>query len=417
VVRQSCGCLPQPLASAPSETARPWCDDLQAALVRSIGENDGGPFRQALADILRRLLGLDREVDALQEVVSHLRDCLAPGQQGPFAEDLLHQARALIGEGAKCRYHRNLFEEKRTSGALEELSTLLFSTLKEDQVLQVFHQHLPSVGIRHAEVIFFETGDNRDGPVARGVIKRPGQDPGEVRFLCKHFPPEGLYPADEPFHLALVPLVAGDEEMGFVAFDAGNLAPCGVISRATAAAVRSARLYARVHELSVTDPLTGLCNRRSLMDLLKKEAERSQRNGLSFAVIMLDIDHFKAFNDTYGHPAGDEALRRVAECLRQGARRSIDVVARYGGEEFLILLPEVDLPGAWAVAEAIRSQVEACRTLPRNVTISLGVHLVEGGDLSVQECIERADQALYLAKESSRNCTRVFGHPGPLTQT
>jgi diguanylate cyclase (GGDEF)-like protein len=246
------------------------------------------------------------------------------------------------------------------------------------------------------------------------VIKRPGEEPVEMRFICKDFPPQGLYAEDEPYHLALVPLTAGEENMGFIAFDADHLPPCAAISRATAAAIRSARLFAKVHELSVTDPLTGVSNRRSFMDLLKKEIERSLRNKQPFAVILLDIDHFKIYNDTFGHPAGDEALRKVTECMLQGARRTTDIVARYGGEEFSIILPETNLPGAWTVAETIRSLVAERQDLRDRITISLGISMFQGDEITVNEFIEQADQALYLAKNNGRNCTRIFGRTGPL---
>jgi hypothetical protein len=225
----------------------------------------------------------------LQDAVAILReealDSVSPAapEGRRYAEGLLLQAQAMLGESAKARYSRNLLREKRNAGALGELSTLLFSTLKEDQVLRVLKDQLDSVGIRHAEVVFFEAGENEADPAARGVIKRPGEEPAELRFSCKRFPPPGLYPEGEPFQKALVPLISGEDEMGFIAFDADNLAPCATIARAAAAAIRSARLLAKVHELSVTDPLTGLNNRRSLLDLLKKEVERSLRNKLSFA--------------------------------------------------------------------------------------------------------------------------------------
>jgi diguanylate cyclase (GGDEF)-like protein len=471
-VRQSCGCLPQIVKSmenvhgpdwpieisrikvsqdqivtemilalkmtsfgAQSEEYSLWCHKLIESFSRSVKERNGNYFQKSLLDILRRSLSPDRETDGLQEAFSvlreHIPDLIYPqipiDQQYLYAEDLLHQARAMISENAKTRYNRNLVQEKRNAEALGELSTLLFSTLEEAQVFQVLQEQLASVGIRHAQIVFFETGKNEDDPVAWGVIKRPGEEPAELRFLCKHFPPHGLYSEEEPFHLALLPLIAGEDDMGFIAFDAGNMAPCAGISRATAAAIRSARLYARVHELSITDPLTGLYNRRSLMDLFKKEIERSLRNRRPLAVIMLDIDHFKLYNDTFGHPAGDEALRRVTECLRQGARRSTDIIARYGGEEFSIILSETDLEGAWLVAETIRAFVSECPGLQQKLTISLGISMFQeneysGNECSVQEnevsaniCIEQADQALYFAKENGRNRTWIFGRSGPLT--
>jgi diguanylate cyclase (GGDEF)-like protein len=457
IIRQSCGCLPAVIQSMmndpapgkpigipaskvePSQIASAmalaikttsigfqaeeyirWCENLVEAFSRSLKERNGDYFRKSLAGILRRILSLNGDMDGLQAAVSVLREHTAglippdspPDPQTHFAEDLLHQARVMISESAQSRYHRNLAKGDRNAEALEELSTLLFSTLEENQVLQILQEHLPSIGIRHAQVVFFETREN--DPEVWGVIKQPGKEPAEMRFLCRDFPPQGLYAEDKPFHLALVPLTAGEENTGFIAFDASHLPPCAAISRATAAAIRSARLYAKVHELSVTDPLTGVSNRRSFMDVLRKEMERSLRNKQPFAVILLDIDHFKIYNDTFGHPAGDEALRRVTQCMLQGARRNIDIVARYGGEEFSVILPETDLHGAWTVAETIRSLVAERQDLRQKITISLGISMFQGDEITVNEFIEQADKALYLAKSSGRNCTRIFGRTGPL---
>lgn len=417
VVRQSCGCLPQVMG--PPDEDKLGDESLIEAFSRSLSERNADEFLKRLAATLRRVTLLDRGPGPLQGAVSMLKQQMAlpnspADEQYRFAQELLHRASALISENERSRFHHKLLLEKKSAGALEALTTLLFSTLNETQVLQVLQDNLGSVGVRHAEVVFFETGESEDDPIAWGVIKRPGETSAELRFLSKHFPPPGLYSEEEPFHLALVPLISGDEEMGFIAFDAVHLGPCGAISRATAAAIRGARLYARVHELSVTDPLTGLYNRRFLVDVLQKEVERSQRNNSPFAVIMLDIDHFKSYNDTYGHPAGDEALRRVAGFIRQGARRSLDTIARYGGEEFMVILPEIDPQGAWVVAETIRTLVEECQDFHRPTTVSLGISLFQGNESTAKECIDRADSALYSAKESTRNCTRIFGRSGPL---
>jgi diguanylate cyclase (GGDEF)-like protein len=457
VIRQSCGCLPSTIQSMqhdpgpgwPVEISAPkidqnkiasamtlavqmawvdfqtdeyhlWCQTLVEAFTRSLKESSGNYFRKSLINILRRIVFLDGDMEGLQVAVSVLRehtpDLISPdipsGPQNHFAEDLLHQARAMISESAKYRYHRSLAQGRRSAEALEGLSTLLFSTQEEAQVIQVFHKHLASVGIRHAQIIFFETSEN--DPAVWGVIKGPVERAAGLRFLCRQFPPPGLYAEDEPAHLVFVPLTSGDENMGFIAFDANNLPPCAAITRATAAAIRSARLYARVHELSVTDPLTGISNRRYFLDLLKKEIDRSLRNKLPLAVVMLDIDHFKRYNDTFGHPEGDEALRRVAQAILQGARRAIDIVARYGGEEFAIILPETDLQGAWTVAETIRSLVAECGNLEQRISISLGISMFQDHEISANEFIEQADKALYSAKGSGRNCTRIFGRTGPL---
>jgi diguanylate cyclase (GGDEF)-like protein len=211
-----------------------------------------------------------------------------------------------------------------------------------------------------------------------------------------------LYLKDKPLHLALLPLIFQQEALGFVVFDASNLAPCASVVRQLAAAFKSARLHAQVVELSLTDSLTGLRNRRYFELFLQAEVTRSQRYGRDLSVIMIDLDHFKKYNDTFGHPAGDEALQRVAEGIRTGARRGLDIVARYGGEEFIVILPETSQKSAFVVAEKIRNSITGLKNVKSRITVSIGVAAVQG-ECNAEELIGRADRALYQAKHRGRN--------------
>jgi diguanylate cyclase (GGDEF)-like protein len=154
--------------------------------------------------------------------------------------------------------------------------------------------------------------------------------------------------------------------------------------------------------------LTGVHNRRYFELLLQKEVERSQRYNRRLAAIMIDIDHFKRYNDSFGHPAGDDALRRVAEDIQNSARRGLDVVTRYGGEEFAIILPETDTEGALIVAETIRRHVADDTRFLRTMSVSLGISSLSGDQLSHDTLLDRVDRALYQAKNQGRNRTVVF---------
>ncbi len=154
-------------------------------------------------------------------------------------------------------------------------------------------------------------------------------------------------------------------------------------------------------EQSLTDALTGLKNRRAFDRLLAEEAARVERVRSSVALILLDIDQFKPYNDEFGHVSGDEALRQVADIL-QAQVRPYDHVARYGGEEFAIILPDCELAQAVAMAERIRSEVEAHAWAQRPITISLGVAACRSVRESIS-VVEHADRALYQAKEGGRN--------------
>ncbi|PJZ31488.1 GGDEF domain-containing response regulator [Leptospira kmetyi] len=164
-----------------------------------------------------------------------------------------------------------------------------------------------------------------------------------------------------------------------------------------------------------TDALTGLYNRRYFDEVLATEWKRCWRTGTSVALLMLDIDHFKLYNDSYGHQGGDQCLKQVAAAIRDCARRAGDVAARYGGEEFSVILPETSESNAVIVSRNILEKVEklaiphiASKT-SSIVTISIGMAtLSPSPENSIAELIERADKALYLAKEEGRNCLRFY---------
>ena len=178
-------------------------------------------------------------------------------------------------------------------------------------------------------------------------------------------------------------------------------------------------LTEKLRQLSSLDGLTGIANRRSFDDELARIWRRAQREGGSVSLVMIDIDHFKCYNDAYGHPAGDECLRRVAEVLRSNVNRPFDLAARYGGEEFAVLLPDTHGAGAEIVAEQMRALVESlgiphCRSSAnRAVTISCGVAVAAPTpDLEPASLIAQADRRLYEAKHAGRN--RVAGAAGVL---
>jgi diguanylate cyclase (GGDEF)-like protein len=165
----------------------------------------------------------------------------------------------------------------------------------------------------------------------------------------------------------------------------------------------------QLEALSYADPLTALSNRRALDRALDVEWRRAIRSKQPMSLLMIDIDRFKAFNDTYGHPAGDSCLVSVAAALAAVVRRAADTLARYGGEEFVALLPETDAAGATAIAERMRQAVEAlnipnARGLGARVTISVGHATVVPGDASgTPTLVAAADAALYQAKRGGRN--------------
>ncbi len=170
------------------------------------------------------------------------------------------------------------------------------------------------------------------------------------------------------------------------------------------------RAQTELERMASHDGLTGVVNRRGFDDKLQQEWSRASREALPLALIMLDVDHFKRFNDSYGHQAGDECLKQIATTLTQALLRPFDVVARYGGEEFALILPSIDADGASKVAQRILDAVAALG-IPhsgaedgQHVTVSLGVAAATPhSGMSHEQLIQEADRALYHAKHTGRN--------------
>jgi diguanylate cyclase (GGDEF)-like protein/PAS domain S-box-containing protein len=209
-----------------------------------------------------------------------------------------------------------------------------------------------------------------------------------------------------------LPLVVEERVLGLLWLWGENLkepdlAAMSIFASQVAVAIENARLFAEVQNLAMTDPLTGLYNRRGLFELGRIEFARTRRFGRPFASMMLDIDRFKRVNDAYGHPVGDQVLQALAKHCQSNVRE-IDLVGRYGGEEFVILLPETDLEVAKQIAERLRRTI-ANLLIPTDrgelgVTVSLGVAMYDENTLDLETLIARADQAMYIAKHRGRNC-------------
>jgi diguanylate cyclase (GGDEF)-like protein len=179
------------------------------------------------------------------------------------------------------------------------------------------------------------------------------------------------------------------------------------LTRRQAAENELKALAAKLFVAAKTDGLTGLANRREFDELSEREWKRAIREQATLSLLVIDVDHFKIYNDRYGHQQGDHALVAVAACIRTQLKRPLDVAARYGGEEFAALLPNTDLGGAWELAEAIRRSVMHQRAgAEGSLTVSVGVAAFapEVGDLFC-DAFAKADAALYRAKELGRNRT------------
>lgn len=207
-------------------------------------------------------------------------------------------------------------------------------------------------------------------------------------------------------NLTIIPLASVNGEVDQV---------CLIIYDVTATAIDEQALQkanVELERLGRTDGLTDLYNRRAWEELLSAEYKRSERTGMKSVLVMFDIDHFKKVNDGYGHQAGDEVIRLVADSLRE-VKREADIAGRYGGEEFGVILADTDIIGGLHFAERLRTLIEQT-PVPYGghdirFTISLGLAEVSRFSRGYEQWLEQADQALYHAKENGRNRASVFG--------
>jgi len=224
----------------------------------------------------------------------------------------------------------------------------------------------------------------------------------------------GLEGGGHPSHVLVVPVQRATQLMGAFELylqgtreltDEQTSLLLGVAAQA-AMAISHAQLYQAQEENALTDELTKLPNRRHLAQRFLEEMQRARRHHKSMAFLMVDIDHFKLINDTYGHLQGDAVLAELAKILVAGKRES-DVAARYGGEEFGVILHETNEVGAMTLAERIRGKVEAA-DFPGGLklTISIGVAATDD-ETQFTALLEKADQALYTAKQAGRNAVRA----------
>jgi diguanylate cyclase (GGDEF)-like protein len=242
--------------------------------------------------------------------------------------------------------------------------------------------------------------------------------PGESEINCNHFsgPP--------PANYVCIPLAAHGDTLGFVYLTSptSEIAELA-LSRETlleemvelaSMSFAGLRIRAKLESESIRDSLTGLFNRRFMEVALERELIRSARRNSPLALLMVDIDHFKTFNDSFGHEAGDSVLREVAECFAHTVR-SEDIICRYGGEEFVIILPEISQELALERAEQIREHVSNLRIqfkgqVLRTISISIGVAMYPDPASDVHDLLRLADGALYQAKRAGRNRVHLAMH-------
>lgn len=260
------------------------------------------------------------------------------------------------------------------------------------------------------------------------AITRQAMGDGNIRFIADLT--QGADGADsellrEKIHAVVcVPLLLQSRPVGVLYlydsvprfFEERQMELLGVLASFAVMSIDNASLHSRTKRMAITDALTGLYNNRYFKQVFPYELGRARRYGKPLSAIMIDIDHFKKLNDTYGHPKGDQVLASVGKTL-SGSLRSADFSFRYGGEEFAVLLPETRLEGAFLVAESLREKICKAATpllgsdADQKVTISLGVACYPNDGNTTDQLLKHADHCLYKAKRQGRN--RVFWESTP----
>ncbi len=193
-----------------------------------------------------------------------------------------------------------------------------------------------------------------------------------------------------------------------------NMIPVVTLVNEASIALEVVDLNDNMRRMSITDGLTGLFNHREFYQQLRRELERARRYRHTVSLLIIDVDDFKRYNDKFGHLAGDLALRKIADLLRNCARTT-DIVARYGGEEFAVILPESTPGGALMLAERIKTEIAGCNFLTQltgeyHLTVSIGIYTAEEGAVTEDQMVSYADQAAYSAKDAGKNCVVVKTH-------
>jgi diguanylate cyclase (GGDEF)-like protein len=379
-----------------------------------------------------------RQGDVVGALVVVLEPALAPGfRDGQLVMAFADHAALFLEAGSVLRRER---QARARAAALGRISRMAASRHDPESLLQaVAPEFLAMSGADRAIVYMKSLQDALLVPVAdagiapeeeervrrlplgigAGPLKPLAEKPQPLIFYGDRSPlPPAVTPFESAHALLLVPLAVESKLLGAVALtflertrpsDPAQIEFIQDVAHQVALGMENARLFSALSQMASTDELTRLANRRRFTESLRMEMARMRRSEAPLSLIMADADHLKAINDAHGHPAGDAAIRHVAEAIRKGGRET-DMAARLGGEEFALLLPGTDAVGAVKAAERIRKAL-ASTSIPTvgTVTVSMGVATAPEDAAAEEELVRVADARLYAAKARGRNqvCSMV----------
>jgi len=346
----------------------------------------------------------------------------------PLAREALTMVSPLLSASLeRILYFEESHRSRRSLDAVYSIARALEETLDEKAILEKACQELPKLlpstaafAVRRGELndeidtlaVFPEKALLGNNEVSHQTLLRnlfTVFTDGTVLIPDIHVDRRWAWPDSSVRSLAMVPIrMRKDSRTALMVlgpatetYSKGTLNLLGIAASQVGLTLERAAHFRVQENLARCDGLTGLLNHRVFQETLRKEIERTTRYGNALSFILLDVDHFKKFNDTYGHPVGDQILKRVAEHLTK-ARRATDHAFRYGGEEFCLLLPETGLADAAKFGERVRLIIAGDNHDGLQVTVSLGLATYRAGESPVS-LVDRADKAMYQAKQDGRN--------------
>ncbi len=397
-----------------------------------LGERPKGTPANTSADARKMHLfpiGVGDDISAAVAILDPIKDEKTKNRIARICHSIAPQLEIL-------RLRSEIARGKSVSAAVRKFSETLKKIDADDLLITLTQNAAEMLGAERASLMIYD--DKAEALEIKAIVGirsfRPNGAPGgrvanvvfgrKAPVIVADVATTGLSPAaaDREYRTAsfmICPISVGGRTIGVMnfadrasglPFDRRSLDLFLAIAPQLAVAVDRASLKEKAGEfeqLSVTDALTGLLNRRYIEERLMEEIKRSNRHGFPMSFMMLDVDHFKTYNDGFGHPAGDEALKLVGHVIRE-TLRGADVAARFGGEEFSILLPQTTADEAAAIAERIRANVEEANFRHRKVTISIGIASCSADLCTSANIVSAADKALYEAKHRGRNTVISF---------
>lgn len=317
------------------------------------------------------------------------------------AENIILKAISTLDMYSEKNLRYDKFKTNEETEQLGFIGSDLISSFKMEEIIERMAQRIPELNIKKFYIVLYEEESNIGNLKLAYIDGRILSE--DYYFKISEIIPSRLYPKKNSI-LIVKPLFFQEKWFGHIVFEYGPKRGIiyEILRAQISAAIQGALLFEEINKLVITDPLTGLFNRRYIEEEIQKEIARSQRYERPLSVMVLDLDNFKLVNDTFGHKYGDEILKKIGETLKKSCRK-VDVVGRYGGDEFVVILPETNLEKSIRVADKIIKNVEKIDIATTNnlklyLSVSIGIASFPEITRNPEKLLNLADLAMYKAK-------------------